>query len=70
MAVLGSNFGANQQTTLAQSVPCSMATLDKALDRLAKQGLLKRAKSPTGREYLTPPESQMVLDRICHRDTA
>lgn len=52
---------------LAQGAGVSIAKVNCALDELQEQGKLKRSKSPTGREPLTPRESQLVLDHICHR---
>ena len=52
---------------LAQGAQVSIAKVNRALDELEEQGKLQRRKSPTGREPLTPPESQLVLDHICRR---
>lgn len=53
---------------LARGANVSIATIDRALGQLEAKGTLQRSKSPTGREVLTPKESQLVLDQICGRD--
>ena len=50
---------------LARCAAVSTTRIDTALGVLEACGQLKRAKSPTGREILTPHQGQLVLDTIC-----
>ena len=50
---------------LARCAAVSTTRIDTALNTLEVQGQLKRSKSPTGREILTPRQGQLVLDAIC-----
>ena len=63
-----SDLPAITKPLLARGVGVSVTRVNRALAELEKENKLKRSKSPTGREVLTPKQSQLVLDQICGRE--
>lgn len=53
------------KSILARNAGVSVTRVNRALEELEASGKLERSKSPTGRELLSPYQSQMVLDAIC-----